>query len=521
MPTHTVNNLQPLSILLASSEAVGFAKTGGLGDVCGSLPQALARLGHRCALILPLYRSARNRKPAPVPTEHVFNVVVGSRVVGGRLWYTQVGDVPVWLVDHEHYFDRDDPTHGRGIYQWSDADGSRHDYSDNCERFTYFNRAVLEVLPRINLWPDVLHVNDWQTGLIPVYLAEQYRHRRDQTHAYGWHGIGTLLTIHNIAFQGVFGYQDMALAGLDWRLFSTRQLEYHGQLSFLKAGVLFADLLNAVSPTYAREIQTAEFGVGLEGVLRSRRLQLHGIVNGVDYSVWDPRHDAHIVANYSSDDLSGKALCKRALQLEVDLPAETKTPLCGVVARLTQQKGVDLILEVAPRILEEGVQLVVLGEGDPAIHAQLEELRARFPTRCAVRLGFSEPLAHRIEAGADLFLMPSAFEPSGLNQLYSLRYGTPPVVRATGGLADTVVDTTPDSLANGSATGFRFDAYTSEAFAEALKRALHLLRDEPDTWRTIQRNGMRQDWSWERSAAEYVALYRQIKARRNPSGACG
>ncbi len=503
---------KPLNILLAASEAVGFAKTGGLADVCGSLPRALARRGHRCAVILPLYRSARKADPAPEATDRVFSVPVGSKTVAGRLWRSSLpgGEVPVYLVEQEDYFGRDDPVTGRGLYQYTQPDGGKRDYEDNCERFVFFNRAVLEALPLLDHWPDVLHVNDWQTGLIPVYLKEVYVGKSDVHLNLHYDLVRTLMTIHNIAYQGTFWHWDMKLAGLDWKLFNPRQLEFYGKLSFLKAGIVFADLINTVSPTYAKEIQTPYFGYGMQGVLAENRNRLFGIVNGVDYSVWDPKHDPHLAAHYDADDLRGKAVCKQALQKELGLAEEAHAPLFGVVARLTEQKGVDLIVAVAPGILDAGGQLVVLGEGDPRWHHLLSQLRDRYLGRMGLVLGFNEALAHRIEAGADSFLMPSAYEPSGLNQLYSLRYGTPPVVRATGGLADTVTDATPAALAAGTATGFRFGAYHAHEFWKAIERAMGLYRAYPDEWLKVMRTGMRQDWSWDRSAAEYEGLYRRL-----------
>ncbi len=506
---------EKLNILLATSEVVGFAKTGGLADVCAALPQAMARRGHRASIILPLYRSARQAKPAPVPTERQFTVVVGQKVVETRLWHTTLDDgVTVWLVEQNDYFDRDDPTQGRGIYQYTRHDGSRADYEDNCERFVFFNRAVLEALPLLDAWPDILHVNDWQTGLIPVYLKEQYLHRMGESGPLGYDRLGTLLTIHNIAYQGTFWHWDMKLAGLDWRLFNPRQLEFYGKLSFLKAGIVYADLLNTVSPTYAREIQTPYFGYGMQGVLWENRDRLFGIVNGVDYRVWDPAIDRHLPANYSLDDLSGKAICKAALQREFAIAEDAAAPLCGVVARLTEQKGVDLITAVAPGILDAGGQLVVLGEGDRKYHHVLQHLRDRYPNRMGIYLGFHEAKAHRVEAGADFFLMPSAFEPSGLNQLYSLKYGTPPVVRATGGLADTVTDASPENLANGTATGFRFGGYSAHECWRAVERAIGMYRHYPEFWRQLMRTGMSQDWSWDRSAAEYEQLYQRLRKPR-------
>jgi starch synthase len=495
--------------LLAASEVVGFAKTGGLADVAGALPAALARRGHDCAIILPLYQCVRHGKAPLERTKHAFSAPIGGRGVDGRLWRSTLpgSDVPVFLIEQDGYFDRDDAQAGRGLYQFTQADGRRYDYADNCERFVFFCRAILESLRLLDFWPDVLHVNDWQTGLAPVYLREVYRQRRDR---YG--KIGTLLTIHNIAYQGLFWHWDMPLTGLDWRLFNDRQLEFHGHLCFLKAGIVFADLLNTVSPTYAREIQTPYYGCGLQGVLSERRKQLFGINNGVDYSAWDPQHDPHLPAHYGPDTLiPGKPQCKADLQQRQGLAVEPDAPLMGVVARLVEQKGIDLIIRAAPGLLSAGAQLIVLGDGDPSYQRQLEDLRRRFPGRVALSFGFNEALAHQIEAGADLFLMPSLYEPAGLNQLYSIKYGTPPVVRATGGLADTVVDTTPATLADGTATGFSFLAYTPDALEQAVQRALDLYRRRPDDWRKVVQTGMRQDWSWDRSALEYEKLYERIR----------
>jgi starch synthase len=493
---------------------VGFAKTGGLADVAGALPRALARRGHDCAVILPLYRGARKAGPLE-PAGEPFRVAVGGQPVEGRLWRGRLpgADVPAYLVEQNGYFDRDDPARGHGLYQYTDGDGRRRDYADSCARFVFFCRAVLEAVRLLSLWPDVLHCNDWQTGLVPVYLREEYGRYPAPAVRERYRGLRTLFTIHNIAYQGHFWHWDMAVAGLDWRLFNHHQLEFHGGLNFLKAGLVFADYLSTVSPTYAREIQTPYYGCGLQGVLTARRDRLRGIVNGVDYDVWDPASDRRLPANYSADDPGpGKAVCKAALQRRLEMDVDSGAPLLGVVARLAEQKGIDLICRAAPALLAQGAQLAVLGEGEPRWHAALRELRQRHPGRVGVVLGFDEGLAHLIEAGADLFLMPSLYEPSGLNQLYSMKYGTPPVVRATGGLADTVTDATPAALEAGTATGFRFAAYSPEALLEAVGRALDLYRHWPEPWGRLVRAAMRQDWSWDRSAADYERLYQTIIA---------
>jgi starch synthase len=497
-------------LLLAASEVVPFAKTGGLADVAGSLPRALSRRGHQCAVILPLYHGARTGKIPLTRTEHAFSVPIGNRTVAGTLWRATLPDsnVPVYLVDQPDYFDRDDPAQGRGLYQFTLPGGHRRDYPDNCERFIFFSRAVLEALRLLDYWPDVLHLNDWQTGLIPVYLREQYRGRP------GYDRLRTLFTIHNIAYQGQFWHWDMLLTGLDWRLFNYRQLEFYGQLNILKAGIVFSDVISTVSPTYAREIQTPYYGCGLDGVLAERRDRLFGIVNGVDYRVWNPATDPHLLAPYDEESMTQrKPLCKAALQRRYGLPQQPRTPLLGMVARLVEQKGLDLVGKAAESLLQLGVQLVILGDGDAAYHRMLLDLRARFPDRLGVVFAFDEALAHQVEGGADIYLMPSLYEPAGLNQLYSLKYGTVPVVRATGGLADTIVDCTPETLTKGTATGFSFLAYTSTALLGAIQRALELYRDSPDKWLALMRNGMRQDWSWEHIAGEYEKLYERVVSK--------
>lgn len=500
-----------LRILMAASEVVGFAKTGGLADVVGTLPLALARRGHDCAVVMPLYHAVRHGKHPIEPTDHTFAVPLGERTVPGRLWTAKLpgSDVPVYLVEQADFFERDDPAVGGGLYQYSEWHGGKRDYEDNAARFIFLSRAILEVVRLAGFPANVLHLNDWQTGLAAVYLREVYQHLPQPDLADVYRRMRTLFTIHNIAFKGEFWHWDMRRTGLDWRLFNPDQLEFHGNVSFLKAGLVFSDYLNTVSPTYAREIQTPYYGHGLQGLLQSRRDRLFGIVNGVDYAAWDPATDKHLAANYTPAAIDpGKAACKAALQKRMGLPVEPRTPLLGVVARLAEQKGIDLIAEGLPPFLgEHHCQLAVLGDGDPHLRWRLEQLKHAYPHRVGLYVGFDEVLAHQVEAGADLFLMPSLYEPSGLNQLYSLKYGTPPVVRATGGLADTVTDTTPATLVAGTATGFSFGPYTVDAFREALWRACSLYWNHPEDWLQVQRNGMAQDWSWDRSAAEYERLY--------------
>jgi starch synthase len=491
-------------LLYVAPEVVGFAKTGGLADVAGALPPALAGRGLECAVMLPLYRCIRTAKSPIRPTDLSFAVPIGERTVAGAIWKGTLpnSNVPVYLIDQPEYFDRDDPAKGRGLYQYTLPDGRKRDYPDNSERFIFFARAVLESMRLLDYWPDVLHINDWQTGLIPVYLREEYRDRENYKRT------RTLFTVHNLAYQGLFWHWDMILARLDWRLFNYKQLEFYGQLNFLKAAVVFSDAVSTVSPTYAKQIQTPEYGCGLEGVLEERRDRLFGIVNGVDYRIWNPAIDPHLPSNYDESSVADrKPQCKAFLQRHYGLQEKPRAPLLGMVARLIEQKGLRLLASVANSFLNRGVQLTVLGDGDPPYHQMLLDLKEHYPQQVGVTFGFDEALAHQIEAGADMFLMPSRYEPAGLNQLYSMKYGTVPIVHATGGLADTIVDCTPQNLAAGTATGFAFTAYRPAAFLNAFERALKLYEAYPHDWQKLMKTGMRQDWSWERIAGEYEKLY--------------
>ena len=486
------------NVVIVAAEAVPFAKTGGLADVVGALPAALQRLGHAVRVILPAYRQAWRVSPPPADTHLTVQVPVAARNVEGRIFEARLpgAEVPVYLIDRPEYFDRDD-LYGR--------DGA--DYLDNCERFAFFNRAALEAIARLGLGPDVVHCNDWHAGLLPVYLAETYRRTP------GFAAIGTLLTIHNLAYQGSFARWELPLTGLDARLFNHHQLEAYGRLNFLKAGMAYADRINTVSPSYAREIQTPEFGWGLDGLLRHRGAVLSGIVNGIDPAAWDPRTDSHLIERYDVATVArGKARCKADLQGRSGLPLRPEVPLFAQIGRLDSQKGWDLILAIADDLLHGDVQLVVLGVGRFRYHEQLDDLARRHPGRLRAFLTYSDALAHQIEAGADIFLMPSLYEPCGLNQLYSQAYGTIPIVRATGGLADTVIDAGPRTLADGTATGFAFREATPRALRGAIDRALALWPDRA-AWLRLARTGMRADWSWDRSAREYVRLYDAIRDR--------
>ena len=488
-----------MNILFTTSEAVPFAKTGGLADVCGSLPVELARQGQLPVVIMPAYRQVFACGQPIVPTGVDYTIPIGTKQVRGSFWQSKLpdSDVPVYFVRQDDYFDRPQ------LYTENGGD-----YIDNCERFVFFCRAAMEAIRLLDLKVDLIHAHDWQTGLIPAYLKAEYRG------VPSYEGIGTLLTIHNMAFQGMFWHWDMLLTGLDWRYFNWQQMEFYGKLNLLKTGIVFSDALNTVSPRYAEEIQSAPLGCGLEGVLQQRRGVLTGIINGVDYREWDPTTDPQLPARYSVDTAAaGKAANKAALQRELNLPEAPGAPLLGFVGRLTEQKGIDLVAAVMQEWLTtQNVQWVILGTGESKYHELFGMLAQRYPQRVSVTLEFDNALAHRIEAASDMFLMPSRFEPCGLNQLYSLKYGAVPVVRATGGLADSITNLTSETLANRTANGFSFVEYSAMALREALERALTAYA-HPDLWSQLVANGMKQDWSWARSAREYVELYESTLGR--------
>jgi len=487
-----------MNIAMVTPEVVPFSKTGGLGDVVGALPHALEKLGHDVVVFSPLYSMVRSsaeqlgialeESPAGTISVQVGDFEVKGRVMQASMPGTQA---TAYFLENDAYYDRP------GLYV-SPADGT--DYQDNSERFIFFCRGVLEACKAMGLVPDVFHCHDWQTGLIPVYLKHLYQDDFPRS--------ASVFTVHNVAYQGLFWHWDMKLTGLPWELFNWRMLEYYGNLSFLKAGLVGADKLTTVSKKYAEEIQTEKYGLGLEGVFRDRVDDLTGIVNGVDYTVWSPESDPALPANYSAEDLSGKAACKKALQEAFNLPQEADVPVMGMIGRLVNQKGLDLLTEALPNLMDEPLQLVVLGTGERLYHDLLEQATGRYPDKVGARLDFDESLAHLIEAGSDLFLMPSRFEPCGLNQLYSMKYGTVVVVSETGGLADTVSDYGPEDGpgAQGS-TGFVFPPDDVKGMTTAIKRALRLYREGSEKWRALMLRGMSQDWSWERSARQYVEVY--------------
>ncbi len=486
-----------MRILEIASEAVPFAKTGGLADVAGALPEALARLGCETTLVVPAYREALAKSLAIEPTDMVFDVPIGTRLLPARILRARLPDAraEVYLVANDHCFDR--PT----LY------GGARDYADNAERFIFFSRAALELACRLGRRFDVIHCHDWQTGLVPAYRRLMFGDHAAVAAA------RTVMTVHNMAYQGLFWHWDMLLTGLDWKHFNWQEMEFHGQLNLLKTGIVFADAVTTVSPTYAREIQTAPGGCGLEGVLASRGDVLTGIVNGIDTTLWDPAADRHIPRPYSAADVDlGKYAARVALAARLGHPAPDARPLVAFVGRLVAQKGVDLLVEVMGRMAGTGrAHFMILGTGDPAVEEGLARVAAAFPGTVDLVIGFDEGLAHLVQAAADITLVPSVFEPCGLTQLYAFRYGAIPVVRSTGGLIDTVVDATPETIADGTATGFRFDACTAIALERALERALDAHAD-PEPWRALVRRVMRQDWSWDASGREYLRLFQRILA---------
>lgn len=467
-----------------------FAATGGLGDVLGALPRALAELGARVHVVLPAYRTpAIDAADAPVHTSLQVPHVGGVREAAVRT--LRHAGVAVSFVTADDFFGRD------GLY--GDARG---DFGDNAARFAFFAHAVIALVERLDPPPDVVHCHDWQSALIPALLRTSSEPRLAS--------LPTAFTIHNLGYQGVFGPEVWPLLGLDRRFFTSAHLEFYGLVNFMKGALVFADRLTTVSPRYAEEIQTPEHGHSLDGVLRERRGVLRGIVNGIDTERWNPATDALLPATYGVDDLAGKAECKAELQREFGLPIRSGVPLIGMVTRLAEQKGLDILAAALPALLAEDLQIVVLGRGDERYERWLADAGRRDPTRLAVRLAFDERLSHRVEAGADAFLMPSRYEPCGLNQLYSLRYGTVPIVRATGGLDDTIddVDAAPER-----GVGFKFVEYAPEALTAAVRRAVARYVDV-EGWRRIMREGMRRDHSWRRAAGAYLDLYREMSRGR-------
>ncbi|HTB11390.1 MAG TPA: glycogen synthase GlgA [Bryobacteraceae bacterium] len=466
-------------ILMVASEAAPFAKTGGLADVLGSLPAALVKRGDEVAVVLPRYRTALIDSSERI--WHAMPLSVGSHFFTVAIDQVIRQGVRYLFVDCPPLYDRP------GIYNENNID-----YPDNHIRFALLNQAAIGVA-RYIFRPDVFHAHDWQAGLLAPYLRTTFA--GDPT----FFGSKCVLTIHNLGYQGNFWAVRMQEVGLDPVFYHTEALEFNGMISFLKGGIVFSDAVTTVSPTYAREIQTPEYGFGFDGLLRSRNYKLRGILNGVDYSEWAPETDPYLPARFSSSDLSGKADCKRHLLAEMGLPYYGERPLLGIVSRFADQKGFDLVAEIAGPLAEENISLVVLGSGDKRFEDMFRHMGDRRPDKFGVRIGYDDALAHRIEAACDMFLMPSRYEPCGLNQIYSLRYGTVPIVRATGGLDDTV----------DSETGFKFSEYSPGALAGAIGQALGAWQFR-DAWTERMRRGMAKDFSWEASATEYQRMYAEL-----------
>lgn len=487
-----------MRVLVVSSEAAPFAKTGGLADVTGALPKALNHAGVDVALVIPKYKAVDEAKFKLKETGITIKVPIAGGIKKAGILRGEIeGNIPVYFIKKDKYYDRDN------LYGTEDGD-----YPDNAERFIFFSRAVLELCKAIDFKADVIHCNDWQTALIPVYMKTVYRDDLFFSET------STVLTVHNVGYQGLFWHFDMYLTGLGWELFTPEGIEFHGKINFLKGGLLFADVITTVSKGYCREIQTEEFGYGLEGVLARRKKDLYGIVNGIDYDEWDPAKDSYITANYSPDDIKGKALCKAALQQIYSLPVRREIPLIAMISRLAGQKGFDLIEGAVDSLMEMDLQMVFLGTGDRKYQELLEEIGSRYPKKAGVKIAYDTSLSHRIEAGADMFLMPSRYEPCGLNQLYSLKYGTIPVVRATGGLDDTIKNF---SQKTGNGNGFKFREYSSEALLRTVNKAVGLYKDKR-TWKKIMQNAMGSVFSWEYSAQEYLKVYKKAITKTRGRG---
>ncbi len=476
-----------MKVLFAVSEMFPFVKTGGLGDVAGALPAALRKLDIDVRVLIPAYDEVLGSVADLQPWVSLGDPL-GTGEIRIALGRVPGSGVPVWLVGNKALYERKSSP-------YLGPDGK--DWPDNHVRFATLSRAAAIICDAgaiLGWQPDILHSHDWQGGLAPAYLALR-----------GGRRAGTVHTIHNMAFAGIFPASELGAVGLPLEAFSINGVEYHKQLSFLKAGIRYADRLTTVSPTHAREIMSKEFGFGFEGILASREQQLRGILNGIDGDIWNPRTDALIEQKYDSRSLGKKALNKAALQTTFGLALDPQAPLFGVVSRFTVQKGIDLVLEVLPNIIEQGGQLAVLGSGDGELETKLTTATTDFPGRVAVRIGYDEPLSHLVQAGSDAFMVPSRFEPCGLTQMYALRYGTPPIVRRTGGLADSVIDVSDGA----DGTGFVFDVAKGPELNRAVAKAIGLFR-KPRKWRGLQRRAMKQDFSWEKSARDYISVYREL-----------
>jgi starch synthase len=494
-----------MRIVFIASEGVPFSKTGGLADVVGALPKALAAAGHEVELLLPRYRMTKPGKPipqlksltVPLPSGLKFAAIQDAGTAGG---------VHTYLVDMPEYFDRDQLYMEKG-----------QDYPDNHLRFASFSLACLELLKRFAEPPDVIHCHDWQSALVPIYLRNMYRDDRF------FQASPVVFTIHNLAYQGSFPPNILPEIGLSSSLFTMEFLEFYGSVNLLKGGILFSDFITTVSRKYAQEIQTREFGCGLEGVLLSRADRLQGILNGVDYEDWNPRTDKLVPAHFGPEDLSGKEACKRALLEKMGAKKIVlERPVIGIVSRFASQKGFDLISEIAEKLMAMDLYVVALGTGEPQYEDIFRMMAEKYPEKFLVKVAYDNALAHLIESGSDMFLMPSRYEPCGLNQIYSMKFGTVPVVRATGGLDDTI-----EPFNGKTGTGFKFSDYSADALMGAIEEAVAAYH-QPRTWRQIMLNGMKKDYSWAASAKQYLKIYQSFRKPKprakspadasNPSG---
>jgi starch synthase len=480
-----------MKILLASSEVHPYSKTGGLADMVGALGKALARAGHEVRIVTPLYRGIRERFSQIKREDWQFDLPLGARHVQAELISLQVErGLTVYFIQQPEFYFR------AGLYQQDDIS-----YADNAGRFVFFSKCIAHLARYLPWRPDIVHCNDWQTACVPALMLQQHR-------AEGWGNPPPVcLSIHNLAYQGVFPPDAFALTNLPPEFFTMDSAEYYSELNCLKAGIIFANVITTVSPRYAREITTEALGCGLDGLLRKQRHKLFGILNGVDCEEWNPSADEFLAQPYSATRLAGKSANKLALLKELELPAAADVPLFGTITRLAEQKGVDIQLGALQEMLSTRMRFVLLGSGSPVYERGYLELARRFPDKVAVRVGYNEGLAHRIEAGCDFYLMPSRFEPSGLNQMYSLRYGTIPVVRATGGLDDSVVDFTENAR---RANGIKFQEFSSRALAKAIRKALALY-EHPALLRRFRQTAMKADLSWDKTVGEYLTVYEAAK----------
>lgn len=491
-----------MRILFAASEAVPFCKTGGLADVVGALSKVLHQHGHDVRLVLPRYQDIDQTKYRLLPMMPEVKVQYkGLPMVGSVVRCSYPGtQMPVYFIEEPSFSNRP------GIYG-----AGRGDYPDNDQRFAFFNMAVLWLLKGLDWTPDIIHLHDWQTGLIPALL----RHHPVVSQDPAYENIRTVFSIHNLAYQGNFDKFVVPGIGLPWTVFTSDGLEFYGKTSFLKSGLFFSDELIAVSPTYSREIQLDELGAGMAGTLRNRTNHLHGILNGIDTDEWNPADDKHIPHSFSINKLAGKAACKAAFQEEIGLPVEPKKPLVGMISRLVAAKGFDLITRSLDDLLSLDCQYIVLGSGEKSYEDEFTAAAEKHPDRFAAIIGYDQALSHRIIAASDIFMMPSYYEPCGLTQLYAMRYGTVPLVRRTGGLADSVSHATKKSIASGVGTGFVFNDYRPEKLVETLRSAVSLYKEQPDSWEKLARNAMRKDHSWNRSAEQYARIYESLVETAN------